>query len=65
MLGDGDLLRLSGADLDLARLCRLGNLTDQIDMQHAVVEARADDLDVVGEAEAPLEGAPRDAAVQE
>ena len=33
-------------------------------MQQAVVEAGAVDLDVIGEAEAPLERAPRDAAVQ-
>jgi hypothetical protein len=33
-------------------------------MQHAVDQARADDLDVVGEAEAPLERAPGNAAVQ-
>ena len=33
-------------------------------MQHAVDEARADNLDVVGEAETPLERAPCDAAMQ-
>ena len=33
-------------------------------MQHAVFEVGADDLDVVGEAEAPLERASGDAAVQ-
>src|SRR5260370_21318081 len=58
------LLRLSGADLDLARLRCLGDLVDQIDMQHAVDKAGAHDLDVVGEAEAPLERAPRDTAMQ-
>src|SRR5215510_7749196 len=64
LLGNGHLLRLSSADLDLARLRRLGNLTRQVDMQHAVGEAGADDLDMVGKAEAPFESAPRDAAVQ-
>ena len=33
-------------------------------MQQAVFQAGAVDLDVVGKAEAPLEGAPGDAAVQ-
>src|SRR6516162_10883020 len=60
----GQLLRLSAADLDLARLGGLGNLMHEVDMQHAILKRRADDFDVVGEAEAPLESAPRDAAVQ-
>src|SRR5260370_7389647 len=59
-----DHLRLAPADLDLARLGRLGHLVDEVDMQHAVDQAGANDLDVVGEAEAPLERAPGDAAVQ-
>src|SRR5215831_3060854 len=36
----------------------------RLDMQHAVVEIGSGDLHVIGEAEAPLERAPRDAAVQ-
>src|SRR5271155_4964154 len=55
---------LAAADLDLARLHRLRHLVDKVDMQHAVVEAGADDLDMVGEAEAALESPPGDAAVQ-
>ena len=64
LLGNSDLLRLSNADLDLTRLRGLRDFAGQLDMQHAVREARADDLDVVGEAETTLEGAPRDAAMQ-
>ena len=36
----------------------------QIDVQHAVDDGRAGDLDMVGEAEMPLESATRDPAVQ-
>jgi hypothetical protein len=50
--------------VDLAGLRLLRHLADQVDMEQAVVEARAIDLHVVGEAEAALEGAPGDAAVQ-
>src|SRR6266852_6289165 len=60
-----DRLRLrAGGDLDRPRLHRLGDLADQLDMQHAVVEAGADHLDGVGELEAALEGAAGDAAVE-
>ena len=57
-------LRLAAADLDLARLRFLGHLVNEVDMQHAIVEAGADDLDVVGEAEAPFECAAGDAPMQ-
>src|SRR5205823_1759678 len=61
-----DRLRLRGGrrDLDGARLQRLGHLADQFDMQQPVVEAGADHLDGLGQLEAPLEGAPGDAAMQ-
>src|SRR3954454_4392490 len=52
------------ADLDLPGLHRLRHLTLQIDLEQPVVQAGAADLDVVGELEAVLEGALRDAAVQ-
>ena len=52
------------ADLDLARLHRLGHLALQLDVEQAVRELGTDDLDVVGELEAMLEGALRDAAMQ-
>src|SRR6516162_5921012 len=51
-------------DRDLARLGRLRHLVNQVDMKHAIVELGAGHLHVVGEAEAPLKRAPRDAAVQ-
>src|SRR5262249_35585200 len=44
-----DHLRLAVADRDLARLLRLGNLTHEVDVQESVLEARALDMDVVGE----------------
>ena len=56
--------RLAGTDLDLAWLSLLGHLVHKIDMQHAVHQGGADDLDMVGEAKAPLERAPGDPAVQ-
>jgi urease accessory protein len=56
-------LELRGGDRDLARFHRLGHLTDEVDMQHAVDEGRIRDLDMVGEAEALLERAAGDAAV--
>src|SRR5690242_13874652 len=53
--GNGHLLRRPGADLHFARLCCFRNFPGEIDMQHAIDKACSDDLDVVGEAEAPLE----------
>ena len=44
--------RLAVADRDLARLLRLGNLAHEVDVQEAVLELRALDLDVVGKLEA-------------
>ena len=65
-LGALDHARPAGgsADLDLPRLHRLGHLALQVDLEKPVVQAGAADLDVVGELEAVLEGALRDAAVQ-
>src|SRR6266571_4262808 len=51
-----DDLRRAGTDRDLARLHGLGNLADEIDVKQSVLQARALDLDVVGELEAALEG---------
>jgi hypothetical protein len=51
-------------DLDPARPHRLGHLARQLDRQQPVLEPRVLHLDVVGELEAPLERAGRDAAVQ-
>src|SRR5205823_10238524 len=59
-----DHLRLTVADRDLARLLRLGNLTHEIDVQESVLEARALDLDVVGELEDALERARRNALIE-
>src|ERR1051326_5438591 len=53
-LGVDDLGR-AVADRNLARLQRLGDLADEIDVKQAILEARALDLDVVGELEAALE----------
>src|ERR1051326_4388350 len=53
-LGVDDLGR-AVADRNLARLQRLGDLAHEIDVKQAVLEARALDLDVVGELEAALE----------
>src|SRR4051812_47781402 len=60
----GLLRRGAGRDADRARLRRLGHLAGELDMEQAVVEAGADDLDVVGELEAALEGAAGDAAIE-
>jgi len=61
-------LRLHGvhrtADLDRARLGGLGHFANYIDTKHAIVEARARHLHVVGKAETPLKRALGDAAVQ-
>src|SRR5208282_3881383 len=61
------LLALDGlavADRDGARLFRLGNLTHQVDMQEAVLELGALDLDEVGELEHALECTRRDALIE-
>jgi hypothetical protein len=58
------MTRLAAGDLDRPRLHRLGDLADQLDMEEAVIEAGADHLDRLGELEAALEGAARNAAVE-
>src|SRR3712207_6045568 len=72
-LGAPDLLRLvvllerlsaPGRDLDPARLQGLGDLTLQFDRKQAILQLRVRDLHVVGEVEALLERAGRDAAVK-
>ena len=52
------------ADRDLAGLHRLRDLADEVDVEQAVLEACAGDLDMVGKLEAALEGAGGDAAVE-
>ncbi len=47
----------AAADRDLARLHRLGDLAGKVDMQQAVLQAGALDLDMVGELEAALKEA--------
>ena len=61
-----DHLRLgvAVADRDLARLLGLGDFAHEIDVQQSVLEARALDLDMVGELEDALERARRDALVE-
>jgi hypothetical protein len=57
--------RLAVADGDAARLEALRDIAHEVDVEQAVLEAGALDLDVVGELEAALERAGGDAAVQE
>src|ERR1044072_2184320 len=52
------------ADRNLARLLGFRDLADEIDMQEAVHQRGAGDLDVVGELEAALESARRDALIE-
>jgi hypothetical protein len=52
------------ADLDRARLGCFGHFANHIDTDQAVVDAGTRHLRVVGEAKAPLEVAPGNAAVQ-
>ena len=53
----------AAADLDLARLHRLGDLAHQLNRQEAVPKVGTAHLDVVGQREAALERAVSDAAV--
>src|SRR5215471_8130219 len=59
-----DHLGLAVADRNLARLHRLRDLADEIDVKQAVLERRAADLDVLGELEDALERACGDALVE-
>src|SRR5215470_129281 len=54
-------LGLTVADRNLARLLRLGNLAHEIDVQQAILEFRASDVDVIGKLEDALESACGDA----
>src|SRR2546421_8143705 len=49
---------------DLARLFRLGDFAHQVDVQETVRELRAGNLDIVGQLEAALERAGRDALIE-
>src|SRR5581483_1897743 len=59
-------LAVGGAvrDPDLTGLGGLWDLADEVDMEQAVLQARALHLDMVGELEASLESARRNAAVK-
>src|SRR6185437_13828473 len=59
-----DLRVRLGADRDLARLLAFGNLAHEVDMQEAVLEIRAANLDMVGELELALERARCDALIE-
>src|SRR5437660_246226 len=64
-LGLKDLrLRRAVANWNLARLLRLGDLAHEIDMEETVHQRGAGHLDVVGELEATLERAGRDALIE-
>ena len=58
------VVRRCAVDGDLPRLHGLGDLPDQFDLEQAIVERRALDLDVVGQVELPLERPGRDAAIE-
>src|SRR6185437_8681617 len=57
-------LRASLADRNGARLLSLRNLPDEIDVQQSIFACRARHNHVVGELEASLEGASRDALIE-
>src|SRR5947209_2856512 len=57
-------LRLAVADRNLARLFRLGDLAHEVNVQEAIRELRAGNLDIVGKLEAALERAGRDALIE-
>ena len=70
-LGTWQMKALRSAHLEVLRTAEqdgsvplIGNLAQQLDVQHAVHVARALDADVVGQGELALERAGRDAAVQ-
>src|SRR5271157_1135542 len=65
LLLDGRLLGRRGRDLDLAGLQLFRNAADEVDMEQAVLKARALDFDMLGNLEMALEGASGDAAMQE
>src|ERR1700731_3259793 len=58
-------LRGPVADGDGARLQFLGHIAHEVDVQQAILQRGALDLDAIGELEAPLKGAGADAAMQE
>src|SRR5690242_3826557 len=58
-----DLRPRSNADGNAPRLHRLGNFPHELDLQQAILECRAFDLDVIREIESPLELARRDSLV--
>ena len=59
-----DLGDLGAANRDLPGFLRLGNLAGEINMQQAIGKIGSRHLDVVGELEAPLEGARRNALIE-
>src|SRR5580704_14330961 len=64
-LGRLDLQELSGTcDGDRPSLHRLWNLAHEVDVEEPVLQARAVDLDIIGELEATLEGSRGNALVE-
>src|SRR5436190_7153132 len=59
-----DDLRRAVADRDLARLLGLGDFPLEVDVQQAMIQAGALHYDIVGELEATLERARRDALIE-
>src|SRR3954447_16152431 len=57
-------LRLAVSDRNLARLFRLGDLANQLDVQETVLELCAGHLDIIGKLEAAFERAGRDALIE-
>src|SRR3954463_6163018 len=57
-------LRFAVSDRNLARLFRLGDLADELDVQEPILELRAGHLDVIGKLEAAFERAGRDALIE-
>jgi len=60
-----DVIGRCAADRDPARLHGFRDFTDQLDLEQAVVERGALDLDVIRQIELSLEVARRDAAIEE
>jgi hypothetical protein len=60
-----DVGRGRAGDRDPARLHRLRDFADQLDLQQSVVKRRALDLDIVGQIELTLERPRRDAPIEE
>src|SRR3954471_17207166 len=65
LLGLDRLLRRAAVDRDLAGLLGFRDLADEIDVQEAVLQSRASDLDAIGKLEAALEGSGSDTLIKD